>query len=128
MRVVANYNVNELESCIDMVLQFNSAAKKYGWTREYVRASIFESMEGFRDPDTRCIGTMGYELSAYNEDINERDGVRTVRVEFRFSASCYGETWNKPSHEGSFSLGEEQEAAKGFTLNELLTLALYPDD
>lgn len=106
MRVVVNYNVNELESCIDMVLQFNSAAKSYGWTREYVRASIFDSMESFRDPDVRCVGTMGYELYVENEYINKLNGARTIRVGFRFSVSCYGKTWFKPSNESSISLGE----------------------
>jgi len=85
VKTIVQYNRHELDAIVKLVVENNPHAAKYG--EEYVRSSVLRSIEAFKDTDVRYTGTMGYLVTAIEEEEIDADTrTRMVYVEFSLSA------------------------------------------
>lgn len=83
MKTIVQYNRHELDAIVKLVVANNPHAAEHG--EEYVRSSVLRSIEAFKDTDLQYTGTMGYLVTAIEEEEIDAD-TRMVYVEFSLSA------------------------------------------
>lgn len=85
MKVIVNYNKQELDGIIELTMMFNRHVAAL--TVEQLKYRIFELIDTMVQENYHYIGTYGFLINV--EDVEESDGVRNMWIRFLFDAGTY---------------------------------------
>lgn len=87
MKTILVYNPIELTAVAMMVQRYNKHFKDASLTS--IEERIEECLESFKDPEMQYTGTMGFIVTAVDEEVE--DDVRKLHLEFYFHAYTFAD-------------------------------------